>query len=80
MHGQGPWATSQQDIIQIPTQRDFSETAIPPACYGGWRAADPRRCLEAHDALGMTLFFLGDYAAARTHLVQGRASTALATQ
>ena len=80
MHGQGPWATSQQDIIQIPTQRDFSETAIPPACYGGWRAADPTRCLEAHDALGMTLFFLGDYAAARTHLVQGRASTALATQ
>jgi hypothetical protein len=23
----------------------------------------------------MTLFFLGDYAAARTHLAQGRAST-----
>ena len=39
----------------------------------GWRSVRPTRrtCLEAHDALGDTLFFLGDYAAARTHLEQG---------
>ena len=35
------------------------------------RAADPMSRLEAHDALGSTLFFLGEYAAARTHLEQG---------
>lgn len=44
------------------------------------READPTRCLEAHDALGMTLFFLGDYAAARTHLEQGSVCTDPATQ
>jgi DNA-binding winged helix-turn-helix (wHTH) protein/predicted ATPase len=44
------------------------------------READPRDCLEAHDALGMTLFFLGDYAAARTHLAQGSVCTNPATQ
>ena len=31
--------------------------------------------LEAHDALGSTLFYLGDYAAAWTHLEQGIACT-----
>ena len=31
------------------------------------RAAAPTHLLEAHEALGITLFFLGDYAAARTH-------------
>ena len=35
------------------------------------RAADPTHLLEAHDALGVTLFYLGDYAAARTHFEQG---------
>jgi predicted ATPase len=35
------------------------------------RATDPTSRLEAHDALGSTLFFLGEYAAARTHLEQG---------
>jgi predicted ATPase len=35
------------------------------------QAAVPTRLLEAHDALGVILFLLGDYAAARTHLEQG---------
>jgi predicted ATPase len=35
------------------------------------RTADPMHCLEAHDTLGDTLFYLGDYTAARTHLEQG---------
>jgi class 3 adenylate cyclase/predicted ATPase len=35
------------------------------------RAAAPTPRLEAHDALGSTLFFLGEYAAAWTHLEQG---------
>jgi len=34
------------------------------------REASPPHLLEAHDALGTTLFYLGDYAAARTHLEQ----------
>ena len=33
-------------------------------------AARPSACLEAHDAFGATLFSLGEYAAARTHLEQ----------
>ena len=38
-----------------------------------WRSVrpTPTALLEAHDALGTTLFYLGDYAAARTHLEQG---------
>jgi predicted ATPase len=35
------------------------------------RTADPTHRLETHYALGMTLFYLGDYAAARTHCEQG---------
>jgi predicted ATPase len=35
------------------------------------RQAEPTPRLEAHDALGHTLFFLGEYAAAWTHLEQG---------
>jgi predicted ATPase len=42
--------------------------------------AAPTPRLEAHEALGSTLFFLGDYAAARTHLDQGIALTAMAVQ
>jgi predicted ATPase len=34
-------------------------------------ATDPMPRLEAHEALGTTLFFLGEYAAAWTHLEQG---------
>jgi predicted ATPase len=37
------------------------------------REAAPTHRLEAHDALGITLFYLGEYAAARTHLEQGLA-------
>jgi len=39
------------------------------------REATPTYLLEAHETLGSTLFFLGDYAAARTHLEQGIALT-----
>jgi hypothetical protein len=39
------------------------------------RTAVPKHLFEAHDALGVTLFFLGDYAAARMHLEQGIALT-----
>jgi predicted ATPase len=39
------------------------------------REAVPRPRLEAHEALGDTLFYLGEYAAARTHLEQGIALT-----
>jgi class 3 adenylate cyclase/DNA-binding winged helix-turn-helix (wHTH) protein/predicted ATPase len=35
------------------------------------REAAPMPCLEAHNALGQTLFQLGDYATARLHLEQG---------
>ena len=35
------------------------------------RWADPMRQLEAHDALGTTLLFRGDYDAARRHVEQG---------
>ena len=35
------------------------------------RAPDPMLRLEAHEALGATLFFLGEYTAAWTHLEQG---------
>jgi class 3 adenylate cyclase/predicted ATPase len=34
------------------------------------RVNDPARLIVAHDALGETLFFLGDFAQARTHLEQ----------
>jgi predicted ATPase len=35
------------------------------------REAAPTHRLDIHEALGSTLFFLGEYAAARTHLEQG---------
>ena len=35
------------------------------------RAAAPTHLLAAHDALGQTFFYLGDYAAAWTHFAQG---------
>ena len=37
------------------------------------RDAEPTPLLEAYEALGDTLFYLGEYAAARTHLEQGSA-------
>jgi predicted ATPase len=44
------------------------------------RATDPTHCLQAHEALGLTLFHMGDYATARPHLDQGIALTDPATQ
>ena len=44
------------------------------------RAGDPMQSLEAHDALGATLFALGEYAAARPHLEQAIAFTDPTTQ
>jgi predicted ATPase len=51
----------------LPTARELGEQLYRLA----QRAADPTHLLEAHDALGSTLLFLGAYAAARTHLEQG---------
>jgi predicted ATPase len=44
------------------------------------RATAPTPRLEAHDALGTTLFLLGEYSAARKHLEQGIALTDLSAQ
>ena len=44
------------------------------------READPLPRLEAHDALGTTLFYLGDYTAARMHVEQGVALADPTTQ
>ena len=44
------------------------------------RGAAPTPRLEAHDALGSTLFFLGEYGAAWRHFEQGIALTDPATQ
>ena len=47
----------------------------------GWRSGSRANALlEAHEALGTTLFYLGEYAAARTHLEQGIALTDPAQQ
>jgi len=55
----------------LPTAREIGEQLWRLA----QRAADPTQHLLAHDALGVTLFHLGDYAAARTHLEQAVALT-----
>jgi predicted ATPase len=44
------------------------------------RGVEPIPRLEAHDALGTTLFFLGDYTAAQTHVEQGFTLADLTTQ
>ena len=44
------------------------------------READPTHRLAAHEALGTTLFYLGDYVAARTHMEQGGALTDLTVE
>jgi predicted ATPase len=51
----------------LPTARELGEQLYRLA----QRAAAPTPRLEAHDALGTILFFLGEYAAARMHLEQG---------
>jgi predicted ATPase len=48
----------------FPTARELGEQLLRLAEH----PADPTHRLEAHDELGHTLFYLGDYAAARTHL------------
>jgi class 3 adenylate cyclase/predicted ATPase len=51
----------------LPTARELGEQLYRLA----QREVTPTYLLEAHDALGTTLYFLGEYAAARTHLEQG---------
>jgi predicted ATPase len=51
----------------LPTARELGEQLYQLA----QREADPTHRLEAHGALGGILFYLGDYAAARTYLEQG---------
>ncbi|HSF29816.1 MAG TPA: hypothetical protein VLK82_04990, partial [Candidatus Tectomicrobia bacterium] len=51
----------------FPTARDLGEQLM----WLAERAADPTHRLEAHSALGQTLFQLGEYAAAWRHLEQG---------
>jgi predicted ATPase len=53
----------------LPTARALGEQLYRLA----QRDAEPAPLLEAHEALGDTLFYLGEYAAARTHLEQGSA-------
>ena len=60
----------------LPTARELGEQLYSLA----QRQAVPTSRLEAHEALGTTLYFLGDYGAARTHLEQGLALTNLTTQ
>ena len=60
----------------LPTARELGEQLYRLA----QREAEPAHQLEAHDALGGTLFYLGDYAAARIHLEQGIALTDPMTQ
>jgi DNA-binding winged helix-turn-helix (wHTH) protein/tetratricopeptide (TPR) repeat protein len=51
----------------LPTARELGEHLLQLA----ERAADPTHRLDAHDALGYNLFYLGEYAAAWRHLEQG---------
>src|SRR5438874_2389193 len=53
----------------LPTARERGEQLLRLA----QREAEPMYLLEAHEVLGDTLFYLGEYAAARTHLEQGSA-------
>jgi predicted ATPase len=62
----GLWRFYQSRGV-LPTARDLGEQLMRLAA----RTADPIRLLEAHSALGQTLFQLGEYAAAWQHLEQG---------
>jgi tetratricopeptide (TPR) repeat protein len=55
----------------LPTSREFGEQLMRLAEY----TTDPTRRLEAHNTLGTLLFYLGDYAVARTHFEQGSVLT-----
>jgi predicted ATPase len=60
----------------LPTARELGEQLFRLAQH----AAAPTHLLEAHDALGIILCNLGEYATARTHLEQGIALTDPAAQ
>jgi hypothetical protein len=60
----------------LPTAREIGEQLL----WLAQRSAAPTPRLEAHAALGLTLCYLGEYAAALTHLEQGVALTDLAAQ
>jgi DNA-binding winged helix-turn-helix (wHTH) protein/predicted ATPase len=60
----------------LPTAQELGEQLLRLA----QRTADPTHRLEAHEALGITLYYLGDYAAAWWHLAQGIALTDPAVQ
>jgi predicted ATPase len=60
----------------LPTAQEFGEQLYRLA----QRAAAPMSHLEAQEALGTTLFYLGDYATAWTHLEQGIALIDTAAQ
>jgi DNA-binding winged helix-turn-helix (wHTH) protein/predicted ATPase len=62
----GLWRFYQSRGV-LPTARDLGEQLIRLA----ERTTDPTHLLEAHGALGQTLFQLGEYAAAWQHLEQG---------
>jgi class 3 adenylate cyclase/predicted ATPase len=55
----------------LPTARELGEQLYRLAQH----EAAPTHLLEAHEMLGGTLFYLGEYAASRTHLEQGIALT-----
>jgi DNA-binding winged helix-turn-helix (wHTH) protein len=55
----------------LPTARELGEQLLKLT----QRETAPMTHLEAHEALGNTLFHLGEFAAARTHLEQGIALT-----
>src|SRR6266446_6967133 len=55
----------------LPTARELGEQLLRLA----QREAVPTHLLEAHDGLGSTLFYLGDYPTAWVHLEQGIACT-----
>ncbi len=60
----------------LPTARELGEQLLRLA----QRTAVPTHLLEAHDALGTILLFLGEYTTARTHIEQGIALTDPAVQ
>jgi predicted ATPase len=60
----------------LQTARELGEELFSLAQH----TAEPLHLLEAQDALGTTLFQLGEYAAARTYLEQGPARTDLKAQ
>jgi predicted ATPase len=60
----------------LPTARELGEQLVRMA----QREAIPTPCLVPHDALGTTLFVLGEYTAARTHCEQGVALIDMAAE